>query len=143
MTLRSRRARLSPDGVGLPDDGRARRVPGLRHDEVARPAGVSTGYYTRLEQGRAGSPSPEVGELRFSYESFLPPGDAGQMLCVHNVEPGSPTADALRLLSSWAAPGAPDDRRPGDRMVARSSGQAPAMMARSLARIVFWRSIPA
>ncbi|MEV5555325.1 helix-turn-helix transcriptional regulator [Nonomuraea wenchangensis] len=60
--LRSRRARITPDRTGLPADGRARRVPGLRRDEVARLAGVSTEYYTRLEQGRAGNPSPEVVE---------------------------------------------------------------------------------
>ncbi|MEU6679840.1 helix-turn-helix transcriptional regulator [Streptomyces sp. NPDC046925] len=58
--LRSRRAGLTPDEAGLPEDGRTRRVPGLRRDEVARLAGVSTEYYTRLEQGRAGNPSPEV-----------------------------------------------------------------------------------
>ncbi|MDP4509551.1 helix-turn-helix transcriptional regulator [Nonomuraea turcica] len=280
--LRSRRARITPDRAGLPEDARARRVPGLRRDEVARLAGVSTEYYTRLEQGRAGTPSPEVvealartlqldpaerehlvdllarptparrapsapqrvrpglhltlqtlehvpafivgrrtdmlatnrlarevltdfdalpapqrnlaryylldpdardrvgdwaqiaaetvamlrleagrypndrrladlvgeltlrcpefstwwndhrvlrrthgtkcyhhpevGELHFSYESFQPPGDPDQVLCIYNVEPGSPTADALRLLSSWAAPGAPPPpRRHGDR----------------------------
>ncbi|NGO73253.1 helix-turn-helix domain-containing protein, partial [Streptomyces boncukensis] len=60
--LRSRRARITPDRAGLVQDGRVRRVPGLRRDEVARLAGVSTEYYTRLEQGRAGSPSPEVVE---------------------------------------------------------------------------------
>jgi len=60
--LRTRRARLTPDQAGIPDDGRARRVPGLRRDEVSRLSGVSTEYYTRLEQGRAGSPSPEVVE---------------------------------------------------------------------------------
>ncbi|MCF3130369.1 helix-turn-helix transcriptional regulator [Streptomyces olivochromogenes] len=268
--LRSRRARLTPDQAGLPADGRARRVPGLRRDEAARLAGVSTEYYTRLEQGRAVHPSPEVlealaralqldpserehltdlvtrpatprrppaspqrvrpglhlmlqtldhvpafilgrrtdvlasnrlarevltdfdalpaphrnlaryylldpeararvgdweriaaetvailrleagrypndrlladlvgeltlrspefstwwndhrvlrrthgtklyhhplvGDLSFSYESFQVPGDADQSLCVYNVEPGSPTAQALRLLSSWTAP---------------------------------------
>ncbi|MEU6850869.1 helix-turn-helix transcriptional regulator [Actinacidiphila alni] len=58
--LRSRRARITPDEAGLPADGRTRRVPGLRRDEVARLAGVSTEYYTRLEQGRGGNPSPEV-----------------------------------------------------------------------------------
>ncbi|MFG1814019.1 helix-turn-helix transcriptional regulator [Kribbella sp. NPDC049174] len=58
--LRTRRAAISPDRAGLPEDGRPRRVPGLRRDEVARLAGVSTEYYTRLEQGRAGNPSPEV-----------------------------------------------------------------------------------
>ncbi|MEV0389392.1 helix-turn-helix transcriptional regulator [Nonomuraea sp. NPDC050643] len=60
--LRSRRARITPDQAGLAADGRPRRVPGLRRDEVARLAGVSTEYYTRLEQGRAGIPSPEVVE---------------------------------------------------------------------------------
>ncbi|MGW3348333.1 helix-turn-helix transcriptional regulator [Nonomuraea rubra] len=60
--LRTRRARITPDRTGLPADGRPRRVPGLRRDEVARLAGVSTEYYTRLEQGRAGNPSPEVTE---------------------------------------------------------------------------------
>lgn len=58
--LRSRRARITPEAAGLPFDGRVRRVPGLRRDEVARLAGVSSEYYTRLEQGRAGHPSPEV-----------------------------------------------------------------------------------
>ncbi|WP_194894345.1 helix-turn-helix transcriptional regulator [Catenulispora pinisilvae] len=58
--LRSRRAAITPEKAGLPLDGRVRRVPGLRRDEVARLAGVSSEYYTRLEQGRAGNPSPEV-----------------------------------------------------------------------------------
>jgi transcriptional regulator with XRE-family HTH domain len=58
--LRTRRARLTPDRAGLRDDGRVRRVPGLRRDEVARLAHMSTEYYTRLEQGRAANPSPEV-----------------------------------------------------------------------------------
>ncbi|MFF4380276.1 helix-turn-helix domain-containing protein [Kitasatospora sp. NPDC001547] len=58
--LRSRRAAIRPDLAGLPADGRVRRVPGLRRDEVARLAGVSTEYYTRLEQGRARNPSAEV-----------------------------------------------------------------------------------
>ena len=46
---------------------------------------------------------PVVGELEFSYESFHPPGDPDQILAIYNVEPGSPTAEALRLLSSWTA----------------------------------------
>lgn len=50
--LRSRRARLRPEDLGLPVWGR-RRVPGLRREEVAQLAGVSVEYYVRLEQGRA------------------------------------------------------------------------------------------
>lgn len=48
--LRSRRARLKPEDVGLPSSGR-RRVPGLRREELAQLAGVSFAYYARLEQG--------------------------------------------------------------------------------------------
>jgi transcriptional regulator with XRE-family HTH domain len=58
--LRSRRARISPAAVGLPERGAYRRVPGLRRDEVAQLAGVSTEYYTRLEQGRQIRPSQAV-----------------------------------------------------------------------------------
>lgn len=58
--LRSRRAGISPEQAGLVSDGRIRRVPGLRRDEVAHLAGLSSEYYTRLEQGRAGHPSSEV-----------------------------------------------------------------------------------
>ncbi|MBC9713497.1 helix-turn-helix domain-containing protein [Streptomyces sp. TRM66268-LWL] len=49
--LRSRRARLRPDELGLPEQGH-RRVPGLRREELAMLAGVSVDHYVRLEQGR-------------------------------------------------------------------------------------------
>lgn len=58
--LRSRRARLSPAEVGLPDDGARRRTPGLRREELAALAGVGVSWYTWLEQGRDIHPSPEV-----------------------------------------------------------------------------------
>ncbi|MEU6507317.1 MULTISPECIES: helix-turn-helix transcriptional regulator [unclassified Streptomyces] len=57
--LRSRRARIQPEEVGLPGHGR-RRVPGLRREEVAQLAGVSVDYYIRLEQGRGPSVSDAV-----------------------------------------------------------------------------------
>ncbi|MFJ9559688.1 helix-turn-helix transcriptional regulator [Streptomyces fuscichromogenes] len=57
--LRSRRARIRPEEVGLPSHGR-RRVPGLRREEVAQLAGVSVDYYIRLEQGRGPSVSGAV-----------------------------------------------------------------------------------
>ncbi|GAA1879642.1 helix-turn-helix transcriptional regulator [Streptantibioticus ferralitis] len=57
--LRSRRARLTPAQAGMPDTTR-RRVPGLRREELAHLAGVSSDYYTRLEQGRARTASPPV-----------------------------------------------------------------------------------
>jgi transcriptional regulator with XRE-family HTH domain len=58
--LRTRRARLTPADVGLPEHRRARRTPGLRREEVAELAGVSVDYVVRLEQGRGLRPSPEV-----------------------------------------------------------------------------------
>ncbi|MFD6288286.1 helix-turn-helix domain-containing protein [Streptomyces sp. NPDC060205] len=58
--LRSRRERLRPQDVGMPS-GPRRRTPGLRREEVAVLAHISTEYYVRLEQGRAASrPSAEV-----------------------------------------------------------------------------------
>ncbi|MFF3574413.1 helix-turn-helix transcriptional regulator [Nocardia jiangxiensis] len=57
--LRSRRERLRPQDVGLPSGSR-RRTPGLRREEVAVLAHISTEYYVRLEQGRAPRPSSEV-----------------------------------------------------------------------------------
>ncbi|MFE3830934.1 helix-turn-helix transcriptional regulator [Streptomyces sp. NPDC059092] len=57
--LRSRRERISPADVGLPA-GPRRRTPGLRREEVAQLAFISTEYYTRLEQARGPRPSREV-----------------------------------------------------------------------------------
>jgi transcriptional regulator with XRE-family HTH domain len=54
--LRRRREMLTPEQVGLPPAGR-RRTPGLRRDEVAGLAAMSTVYYERLEQGRGAQPS--------------------------------------------------------------------------------------
>ncbi|GID30540.1 helix-turn-helix domain-containing protein [Paractinoplanes brasiliensis] len=57
--LRARRELIRPEDVGLLDNGH-RRVPGLRRDELAMLAGISTEYYTRLEQGRDRRPSAQV-----------------------------------------------------------------------------------
>lgn len=57
--LTTRRARLTPADVGLPDVG-ARRVPGLRRGEVAALAGVSVEYFTRLERGSLAGVSASV-----------------------------------------------------------------------------------
>ena len=58
--LRRARSQQDPQRAGLPADTRVRRVPGLRREEVALLAGVSTDYYARLEQGRRILPSPAV-----------------------------------------------------------------------------------
>src|SRR5215470_10135377 len=57
--LRARRALVRPEDVGLHAVGR-RRVPGLRREELATLAGISSDYYLRLEQGRDQHPSPQV-----------------------------------------------------------------------------------
>ncbi|AWT52302.1 helix-turn-helix domain-containing protein [Mycolicibacterium smegmatis] len=69
--LRSRRERLNPQDLGLPMRRAIRRTQGLRREEVAEIAGVSTDYIVRLEQGRGLRPSAEVvealaGALRLS-----------------------------------------------------------------------------
>jgi hypothetical protein len=59
---RARRAQVTPQDVGLPEDmepGR-RRTPGLRREEVAELAGMSLTWYTWLEQGRRIAASPQV-----------------------------------------------------------------------------------
>ena len=57
--LRARRELIQPESVGLPVTG-VRRVAGLRREEVAMLAGISSDYYLRLEQGRDRNPSVGV-----------------------------------------------------------------------------------
>ena len=59
--LRAKREQLRPDDVGLVPGSR-RRVPGLRREEVATLAGISSAYYLRLEQGHDTCPSAQVVE---------------------------------------------------------------------------------
>ena len=58
--LATRRARITPQQVGLPIHDSTRRVPGLRREEVAVLAGVSIDYYTRLERGNLTGVSDSV-----------------------------------------------------------------------------------
>ncbi|MFF2845779.1 helix-turn-helix transcriptional regulator [Streptomyces sp. NPDC058001] len=57
--LRGRRARVTPEDVGMPP-GPRRRTPGLRREEVAQLSGVGVTWYTWLEQGRPINASPQV-----------------------------------------------------------------------------------
>ncbi|MFG2919240.1 helix-turn-helix domain-containing protein [Kitasatospora sp. NPDC048298] len=61
--LKARRAQLSPRECGLPETDTARRVAGLRREEVARLAAISVDYYTRLEQGRVRASAPVLTTL--------------------------------------------------------------------------------
>lgn len=58
--LATRRAKITPEQVGLPAGGGTRRVPGLRREEVAVLAGVSTDWYIRLEKGNISGVSDDV-----------------------------------------------------------------------------------
>src|SRR6478735_8179028 len=58
--LTSRRERLTPQQAGLPDFGGRRRVKGLRREEVALLAGMSTEYYVRLERGNGAGVSEAI-----------------------------------------------------------------------------------
>ncbi|HEX7090610.1 MAG TPA: helix-turn-helix transcriptional regulator [Longimicrobiales bacterium] len=76
--LRSRRARLQPEQVGLPRGSR-RRTPGLRRAEVAALAGVSTEWYTWLEQARDVRAS-EAALQRIAAALRLEPGETHHLL---------------------------------------------------------------
>ncbi|MFG1998584.1 helix-turn-helix transcriptional regulator [Spirillospora sp. NPDC048911] len=101
--VRRWRDRVSPEAAGLPTGGQ-RRAPGLRREELAMLAGISVDYVTRLEQGRASHPSPQVVEamaraLRlsgterahlFRLAGLVPPGP--------DTVPGHITPSVQRLL---------------------------------------------
>ncbi|WP_158674588.1 helix-turn-helix transcriptional regulator [Streptomyces hoynatensis] len=99
--LRARRARLAPEQVGLPAR-RRRRTPGLRREDVAERAGISTAWYTYLEQGRAVRPSPEV-LARLADALCLTDPDRAylRVLAGHAPPPhGAPGGPGARLLQS-------------------------------------------
>lgn len=58
--LKTRRDKTDPASIGLDPGSAPRRVPGLRREELARLAGVSVGYYTRIEQDQTGTASSQV-----------------------------------------------------------------------------------
>ncbi|WP_335933790.1 helix-turn-helix transcriptional regulator [Streptomyces sp. PTD5-9] len=87
--LRTRRARLTPEAVGLPRTS-TRRLNGLRRAEVAALAGISPEYYTRLEQGRQRHPSPDV--LDALADALRLDDDAHRHL--HHLAAGGPTHQA-------------------------------------------------
>jgi transcriptional regulator with XRE-family HTH domain len=99
-TLIAARARLQPRDVGLPAGSR-RRVPGLRREEVARFAGVSVDYVTRLEQGRGPHPSEQV--LAALARALRLTGDQrDHLFLVAGVEPPRPhTIDGLVRPSTF------------------------------------------
>src|SRR6201995_4680766 len=101
--LRRRRAALRPEDVGLAP-GRRRRAPGLRREEVAARAHISTDFYTRLEQRRGARPSEStVASLALALRLDQVERDHLFALAGHNAPPSSmrgdePSAGLLRVL---------------------------------------------
>jgi transcriptional regulator with XRE-family HTH domain len=105
--LRARRERVQPGDHGMPAPA-DRRTPGLRREDVAALAGLSTGYYVRLEQGRERNPSPHT--LDALADALCLDADARTYL--HGLVRHSPPrprrraddrvgADLVALIESW------------------------------------------
>jgi transcriptional regulator with XRE-family HTH domain len=99
--LRARRSRLRPGDVGLPEGSR-RRTPGLRREEVAQLADISTTYYTFLEQGRDVRPSEQVLAALGRALRLTPAERAHLFDLVYGTRPADPAAPET-LLPSVAA----------------------------------------
>lgn len=108
LFLRSRREGLTPDVVGLAS-GLRRRAPGLRREEVAELAGISVDWYTRLEQGRVGSPSIHTLDALARALRLAPAEYAHlQLLIQPHAVPALPAEQApaavTRLVEQWQYP---------------------------------------
>lgn len=145
--LRASRARLRPEDCDLPTSSLAvaRRVPGLRREEVAHLAGVSVDYYTRLEQGRTG----RVGESVFNAVATALRFNATERDYFANLLAGR---DDIVRGAEWSSQA--QRTRPGIHRVVESLVTAPAFVLgrgmellamNSLARAVLFdfQSVPA
>lgn len=91
--LRKRREALQPEDVGLPR-GRRRRTPGLRREEVAALAVMSTDYYSRLEGSRGPQPSMEMlAAIARALRLTLDERDHLYLLAGHGIPPRSGGGD--------------------------------------------------
>ncbi|WP_328631334.1 helix-turn-helix transcriptional regulator [Streptomyces sp. NBC_00356] len=129
--LRSRRARLSPEELGLPQYGGQRRVPGLRREELALLAGVSVDHYVRLEQGRT---------LHFS-EAVL--DSVARALRLDAVE----REHLYRLARPWSGPESAEAPvqvvRPGLQRLLDSAADVPAYVVGRNTDVLAWNPLAA
>src|ERR1700677_2225426 len=134
--LRSRRARVSPADVGLPDDGARRRTPGLRREELAALAGVGVSWYTWLEQGRDIHPSPEV-LAALARALRLDTAERATLFALARTELPLPEG-------SGAAPGEdPDDGRALLASLVKGLHPTPAYLLGPMTRILAWNGAAA
>ncbi|MEV6413723.1 helix-turn-helix transcriptional regulator [Kribbella sp. NPDC051718] len=105
--LRARREQVHPEDVGLPPGGR-RRVQGLRREELALLAGISSDYYIRLEQGRDQHPSDQVLDALAKVLQLSPDATTHLHQLAHPTHPrglaGTPNdvpPSLIRLINTW------------------------------------------
>ncbi|MFD2797008.1 helix-turn-helix transcriptional regulator [Promicromonospora vindobonensis] len=126
--LRGRRERISPADVGLPA-GQRRRTPGLRREEVAQLAYISTEYYTRLEQARGPHPSREVlGGLARALR--LSDAERSYLHQLAGVPPGPP-------------PGPSREVRPSIQLMLDRLPQAAAFVTSATLEVIGWNGLAA
>ncbi|MFE6131116.1 helix-turn-helix transcriptional regulator [Streptomyces sp. NPDC056437] len=123
--LRTRRARLRPEDVGLPDYGGQRRVPGLRREELAQLAGVSAGYYTRLEQGQ----SPNASDAVLDAVARVLQLDEAERAHLHSLARPKPTSRRRPR---------PEQLRPGAQILIDSFGSVPALVLGRYSDVLSW-----
>jgi transcriptional regulator with XRE-family HTH domain len=122
--VRTRRARVSPELVGL-DAGARRRVPGLRREELAQLAHVSIDYIVRLEQGRIGRPSPDILEA-LARRLLLDPVERRHLFrLAATSEPAGGDGTGARV-------------RPGLELVVRSLEPSPAVVLSRRLDLLVW-----
>ncbi|SFE13199.1 Helix-turn-helix domain-containing protein [Paenibacillus catalpae] len=133
--LKAQRAKLTPEEVGYPPGSR-RRTPGLRREEVAALAGVSTTWYTWLEQGRDIQASPNVldaiaSALRLTH-------DERNYLHGLALEPGA-GASGTAELPSYSS----DAVSPPLRKILQELRQCPSIISDRRCQIVGWNEAAA
>jgi hypothetical protein len=124
--LRSRRERIAPADVGMPV-GPRRRTPGLRRDEVAHLAFISTDYYCRLEQARASQPSSRV-LSGLAHALRLSPGERHYLYSLVGMEPTRPQSP-------------PTDVRPSIRDLLQRLPHAAAIVVSATYEVIAWNDL--
>ena len=124
--LHARRARLRPEDAGLPAYGGRRRVPGLRREELAQLAGVSVGYYTRLEQGQSPNASDAVLDA------------VARVLRLDDTERAHLYALARPLPRLRRPADRPERVRPEVRVMIESFGDVPALVIGRFLDVLAW-----
>ncbi|MFB6722746.1 helix-turn-helix domain-containing protein [Kribbella sp. NPDC056345] len=141
--LKARRGRVPAAHADLPSSGR-RRVAGLRRDELARLAGISEPYLTRLEQGVDQNPSPQVLQA-LARALELDADTAAHLFTLAGPDPVRPAETAVsddvhQLLDTWSHTPAYVRNRRFDVLAANKWARALAPMyepGHNLARDVF------